>query len=165
MNVTSLSPSYLFPLNSTANTASSASSVQQQADVLGFSPASQFLDQLQQLQTQNPQEFQATLTQITGQLEQAAGTASSEGNTAQANQLTTLADTFQNADSGGPLPTAQQLQQDGFTDRHQHGGGGQCSGSGSSQSSSQSSGVNALQALTSAYSQNQNQSLSAILFS
>ncbi len=124
-SVTSLLPSYLFPYNSTAtngNTANSASSVQQLADVLGLSPTAQFLNQLQQLQTQNPQEFQAVLSQITGQLQQAASTASSNGKTAQANQLTQLASTFQSAASGGALPTAQQLQQAGLTGDHQYGG-------------------------------------------
>lgn len=124
-SVTSLLPSYMFPFNRTAtnvNTANSASSVQQPADVLGLSPAAQFLNQLQQLQTQNPPEFQAVLSQITGQLQQAASTASSNGNTAQANQLTQLASTFQSAASSGALPTAQQLQQAGLTVDHRHGG-------------------------------------------
>lgn len=115
-SVTSLLPSYLLPFNSTAKTAnaSSASSVQQQADVLGLSPAAGFLNQLQQLQTQSPQQFQALISQLTGQLQKAATTASNSGNTAQASQLTQLAKSFQNAATGGALPTAQQLQQAGI---------------------------------------------------
>jgi len=161
--ITSLLPSYFQPSNSTANTAnnaSSASSVQQQADVLGLSPAAQFLNQLQQLQTQSPQEFQAIISQITGQLQQAAGTASANGNTTQANQLTQLANTFQGAASGGPLPTAQQLQQAGLTGHHHHHGGGHHS-SGSSQSSLQSNAINAFQ---SASASEQSQSLAASIF-
>jgi hypothetical protein len=75
-SVASLLPSYLLPFNSTANTASanSASSVQQQADVLSLSPADQFLAQLQQVQS--PQQFQAMISQMTGQPPQ-AGTPSS----------------------------------------------------------------------------------------
>jgi len=115
-SVTSLLPSYLLPFNSTAKTAnaSSASSVQQQADVLGLSPAAGFLNQLQQLQTQSPQQFQALISQLTGQLQKAAATANNSGNTAQASQLTQLAKSFQNAATGGALPTAQQLQQAGI---------------------------------------------------
>jgi hypothetical protein len=115
-SVTSLLPSFLHPLNSTANTAnaSSASSVQRQADVLGLSPAAGFLNQLQQLQAQSPQQFQALISQLTGQLQKAAVTANNSGNAAQASQLTQLAKSFQNAASGGALPTAQQLQQAGI---------------------------------------------------
>jgi hypothetical protein len=115
-SVTSLLPSYLLPFNSKPKTAnaSSASSVQQQADVLGLSPAAGFLNQLQQLQTQSPQQFQALISQLTGQLQKAAATANNSGNTAQAGQLTQLAKSFQNAATGGALPTAQQLQQAGI---------------------------------------------------
>jgi hypothetical protein len=158
-SLTSLLPSYLQPYNSTAtsaNAANSASSVQQQADVLGLSPTAQFLNQLQQIQTQNPQKFQAILAQITGQLQTAAATASNNGNTAQANQLTQLAGTFQGASSGGPLPTAQQLQQAGLTGGHHHGGGHHFSGS------SQSSPYNPFTAADAA--DPQNQTLAANIF-
>lgn len=154
-SVNSLLPSFLLPVNSTATNATnanSASSVQQQADVLG--PNAQFLTQLQQAQTQNPQEFQAMLTEITGQLDQAAGTASAQGNTSEANQLTALASTFQNASTGGPLPTAQQLQQAGVGGHHHH-GGHHFSGS------SSSSAYNAFQA---ANASTQNESLAASIF-
>jgi hypothetical protein len=52
---------------STGNSAfaNSASSVQQQADVLSLPPADQFLTQLQQVQS--PQQFQAMISQMTGQ--------------------------------------------------------------------------------------------------
>jgi hypothetical protein len=156
-SVNSLLPSYLLPFNSTATNgtnANSAASVQPQADVLSLSPASQFLNQLQQLQTQNPPEFQAMLTEITGQLNQAAGTASANGNTPQANQLTALANTFQSASTGGPLPTAQQLQQAGVSGHHHH---GSHHGSGSSSSSA----YNAFQA---ANASTQNESLAASIF-
>jgi hypothetical protein len=78
MNVnsdTSLLPSYLLPFNSTANAANanSASSVQQQADVHSPSTADQFLTQLQQVQS--PEQFQAMISQMSGQPQQAAATA------------------------------------------------------------------------------------------
>jgi len=129
--IRSLSPSYFLPINKTtaagAGTSSAAagtaSSVQQQADTLGLSPAAKFLSRLQQLQAQNPLQFQAVLSQLTNQLEQAAAGASSNGNTAQANQLTQLAHSFQAAGSGGALPGVQQLQQAGLTGQHHHTGG------------------------------------------
>jgi hypothetical protein len=158
-SVTSLFPSYFQPSNSTANrtqNAGSTSSVQPQADVSGLSPAAQFLTQLQQLQTQSPQQFQAIISTITGQLQQAASTASSNGNSAQANQLTQLAKSFQGAPSGGALPTAQQLQQAGMIGHHHHGGGHHGGGSGGSKA------VNAFQAANAA--DTQNQSLAASLF-
>jgi hypothetical protein len=69
MNVNPLSTLFpsLISTNRTANTANanSASSVQQQADVLSLPPAEQFLSQLQQVQT--PQQYQAMLSQMTGQ--------------------------------------------------------------------------------------------------
>ena len=166
-SVTSLLPSYLQPFNSTANTAnaSSASSVQQQADVLGISPAGQFLNQLQQLQTQSPQQFQAILSTLSGQLQTAASNASASGNTTQANQLTQLANTFQSAASGGPLPTAQQLQQAGLTgEHHLHGGGHHRGGGGSGSSSQTTFQQNAVNAFTAANADTQNQSLAASIF-
>ncbi|MGA2881997.1 MAG: hypothetical protein ABSG13_23845 [Bryobacteraceae bacterium] len=73
MNVNPLS--YILPTNSTANNASSASSVQQQADVLGLSSNDQFLAQLQQVQS--PQQYQAMISQISGQPQQTDTTATS----------------------------------------------------------------------------------------
>jgi hypothetical protein len=60
MNVNSLFPN-------TANSAipDSASSVQQQADSSSLPPADRFLTQLQQVQS--PQQFQAMISQSTGQ--------------------------------------------------------------------------------------------------
>jgi hypothetical protein len=159
-SITSIFPSFLSPAVSTAataNNATSAFSVQQQADSPNLSPAAQFLNQLQQLQTQSPQQFQAAISQITGQLQQAAATASSNGNTTQANQLTQLAKSFQNAANGGPIPTAQQLEQAGLSGHHHHGGGGH-----HGSSSSQSSAVNAFQAANTANLQNQ--TLAASIF-
>jgi hypothetical protein len=94
MNVNSVTS--LLPFNSTANTANanSASSVQQQADVLSLPSADQFLTQLQQVQT--PQQFQAMISQMTGQPPQANTTTSSDGTTSTA--------------SGGTPPTAKHCQ-------------------------------------------------------
>jgi hypothetical protein len=159
-SVASLFPSYLQPFKSTANSAqnaNSASSVQQGADVPSLSPTAQFLNQLQQLQTQSPQKFQAIISTITGQLQQAASTASKNGNSTEASALTHLAKSFQSAGSGGALPSSQLLQQAGLSGHHHHHGGGHHGGG-----SAQSAAVNAFQAPNTADSQNQ--SLAAKLF-
>jgi hypothetical protein len=72
------------------------------------------------------------LSQITSKLQQAATGATNSGNTTEATALNNLATSFQNAENGGALPTAQQLQQAGMTGtghhhHHHHGGGGQSS--------------------------------------
>ncbi len=108
MNVNPLS--YFLPANSTANTASSASSVQQQADVLGSS-ADQFLNQLQQVQS--PQQYQAMISQMSGQ--------------------PLLSDTTAATSTG---LSAQQPPQSGLSAHHCQGGGKQGS------SSTQSNAVN-----------------------
>ncbi|MGB6946448.1 MAG: hypothetical protein WBE37_28890 [Bryobacteraceae bacterium] len=135
-SVTSLLPSYLLPFNSTANTASanSASSVQQQADVLSLPPSDQFLAQLQQVQT--PQQFQAMISQMTGQPPQADTTAS--------NSAATSATT--GAASGATPPAGH----------HCRGGGHHAS------SSSQSSDQNPF--LAASTPSTQNQSLIASIF-
>jgi hypothetical protein len=81
--------------------ASSASSVQQQADVLGSS-ADQFLNQLQQVQS--PQQFQAMISQMSGQ-------------------------PLPNDTNVATQPTAQQSPQSGLSAHHCQGGGKQGSSS------------------------------------
>lgn len=92
------------------------------ADTSGISPAARFLNQLSELQQQNPDQFSQAITQITARLKQAAQEASNSGNSQRADQLNQLATAFQTAASGGQLPTAQQLQQAGFGGQHHHGG-------------------------------------------
>ena len=122
--ISSLSSTPLLHLNRTSAGASrGASAVQQQPDVIGLTPAAKFLSQLQQLQAQNPLQFQAILSEITNQLQQASASAAGKGNTAQAIQLTKLAQSFQSAASGGMLPGVQQLQEAGLTGQHQFTGG------------------------------------------
>jgi hypothetical protein len=137
MNINSLSslfPPILQPAAAGVSTAttgagnSATASTVAQPDSSTVSPAASFLNELQQLEQQNPTQFQQVLSQITGQLDQAATAATNSGNTSQATQLTNLAAAFQNAEIGGTLPTAQQLQQAGLTGHHHHhhhGGGGQ----------------------------------------
>jgi hypothetical protein len=83
----------------TATTASPASSVQQKANVLGSS-ADQFLNQLQQVQS--PQQYQAMISQMSGE--------------------PIPSGTVAPASTG---PTAQQPPQSGLSAHHCHGGGKQ----------------------------------------
>jgi hypothetical protein len=153
-NVSTLFPTFLPPANTASSTASAntntstASSVQSDSSTL--SPATSFLNGLQQLEQQNPTQFQQVLSQITNQLEQGATAATNSGNTTEATALNNLATAFQNAQNGGALPTAQELQQAGLTGNghhhHHHGGGG---GQSSLTSLLQSSNTNDSQTLAS----------------
>jgi len=119
-SVSSQLPSFLQPLNTAANSVSSAQQT-------GTSTCASFLSELQQLQQQSPSEFTQIDSQIVSRLQQVAQQASSSGDSTQATQLNTLATQFQNANNGGPIPTAQQLQQAGLSGHHHSGfhGGGQ----------------------------------------
>jgi hypothetical protein len=95
-----------------------------------ISPAAQLLSGLQQLQEQDPAQYQQVTSQIANQLHKAAATQLSSGNTALATQLNQLGDQFQDGSTGGPLPTPQALQQAGVTGHghhhhHGHHGSGQ----------------------------------------
>ena len=106
-------------------------SATQPSDTSGVSPAAQFLNQLSQLQQQNPDQFGQAITQITDRLKQAAQVASNNGNSQRADQLNQLATAFQTAAAGGQLPTPQQIQQAGLGG-HQHHHGGHHHGGGHS---------------------------------
>jgi hypothetical protein len=110
MNVnsdTSLLPSYLLPFNRTANAANanSASSVQQQADVHSPSTADQFLTQLRQVQS--PEQFQAMISRMSGQPQQADTTASAGANSAASSGTPSTAKHCQ-AGSGRSVSSASQ---------------------------------------------------------
>jgi hypothetical protein len=125
--VSTLFPSIFQPSTSSANNTSSSSSVSsaaQQTDASGLSPAASFLNELQQLQQQNPGQFSQIVARISSNLQTAAQAASKSGNSTTATQLSNLAAGFQNAAKGGPVPSAQDLQQAGLTGHHHHHGGG-----------------------------------------
>ncbi|HEX3744084.1 MAG TPA: hypothetical protein VHW09_09140 [Bryobacteraceae bacterium] len=89
-----------------------------------LSPFAQLLSSLQQLQQSNPTEYKQVTQQIATNLQNAAQTATSEGNTAAANQLTTLASDFTTASQNGQLPNISDLAQaiGGAGHHHHHGG-------------------------------------------
>jgi hypothetical protein len=85
-----------------------------------LSPLAQLLSTLQQLQQSNPTEYQQVTGQIATNLQTAAQTATTDGNTAAANQLNQLATDFSNASQSGQLPNIQDLAQ-AIGGGHHHG--------------------------------------------
>jgi hypothetical protein len=108
MNVNPIFPSPLSSSNSTANitNAVSASSVQQQADVLSLPAADQFLSQLQQVQS--PQQFQAMISQMSGQPAPIT-TPLTDGKTGTASSSTPP--TAKHCQGGGARPTTANSSQ------------------------------------------------------
>jgi hypothetical protein len=69
----------------------------QSSDSSQLSPFAELLSTLQQLQQTNPTEYQQMTKQIATGLQTAAATATKNGNTTEATQLTTLAKNFTTA--------------------------------------------------------------------
>jgi hypothetical protein len=133
---------------STTNTATSganslaASSVGLSSDNSQLSPLAQVLSTLQQLQQSDPTEYQQLTGQISTNLKAAAQTATSNGNTSEANQLNQLATDFSNASQSGQLPNVQDLAQSiggGHHGHHHHSDASSSDSSSTSSSSSSSS--------------------------
>jgi len=125
---------------SSANTSSasvSASSLQSQPDSGQLSPFAQLLSTLQQLQQSNPSQYQQVTQQIATNLQTAAKTATTDGNTTAAAQLNQLATDFTNASQSGQLPNVQDLAQAvGGGHHHHHGHHMSASSSGTDSTSS-----------------------------
>jgi trimeric autotransporter adhesin len=103
-----------------------------------LSPFAQILSTLQQLQQSNPTEYQQVTSQIASNLQTAAQTATSDGDTSQATELSQLATDFNNASQNNTLPNIQDLAQalGGAHGHHHH----HMSSSGSSSTSDSSTG-------------------------
>jgi len=126
-----------------------------------LSPFAQVLSTLQQLQQNDPSQYQQITQQIATNLETAAQTATSQGNTSAASQLTTLANDFTTASQSGQLPNVQDLAKaigGGHHHHHHAHGSGDSDGGSSSSSSSSSSTSSSLSSSTSS-----SQSLSQLL--
>ncbi len=74
-----------------------------------LSPFAQLLSTLQQLQQSDPAKYAQATQQISANLQTAAQTAQSEGNTAAATQLNLLSTDFSTASKTGQLPSVQDL--------------------------------------------------------
>jgi G3E family GTPase len=110
-----------------------------------LSPFVQVMNTLQQLQQSDPTQYQQVTQQIATNLQAAAQTAQSSGNTTAANQLNQLATDFTNASTSGQLPNIQDLAQAmGGHHHHHHHASATSSASSSSSSSSSSSTLNQL---------------------
>ncbi len=159
-SISSLSSTYLQSILSTAgvgrtNNRNSLSGIDQssvswQPDSTQLSPFAQVLGTLQQLQQANPSQYQQVTQQIATNLQQAAQTAQSEGNTTAAGQLNQLAGDFTTASQNGQLPNITDLAQaiggGGHHHHHHHHG---ASGSNASNNAMQT-----LSALLSAFQAN-----------
>jgi hypothetical protein len=147
-SIANLSSNYLQSIFNTAlqqtglmssSTSTSGSSLETQADNNQLSPLAQVLSTLQQLQESNPTQYQQVTQQIATNLQNAAQTATSDGNTTAAAQLNQLATDFSNASQSGQLPNIQDLAQAIGGGHQHHHGSHQLSSSDSSDSSSSSS--------------------------
>jgi len=149
--------------NSSGSAQASTATSSVQGDNSQLSPFAQLMSTLQQLQQSNPTEYQQVTQQIATNLQSAAQTAQSQGNTAAANQLNQLATDFTNASQSGQLPNVQDLAQaaGGHGHHHHHGHASSSdSDSSSSSSSSSSASTNPLSQLLSAFQTNSTQSSS-----
>jgi len=98
----------------------STSSLSLQPDNSQLSPFAKLLSTLQQLQQSDPTKYQQVTQQIATNLQSAAQTAQSNGNTTAANQLNQLATDFTNASKSGQLPNVQDLAQALGGHHHHH---------------------------------------------
>jgi hypothetical protein len=116
-----------------------SSSLAIQPDNSQLSPFAQLMSTLQQLQQSNPTQYQQVTQQIATNLQTAAQTATSEGNTTAATQLNQLSTDFTNASQSGQLPNIQDLAQAVGGHHHHHGGHHHAAASNSSSDSSSDS--------------------------
>jgi hypothetical protein len=181
-SINSLASSYLQSILGTAlqatglsgkSTSSSVSGASGQSDSGQLSPFAQLMSTLQQLQQSNPAEYQQVTQQIAGNLQSAAQTATADGNTSAASQLTQLATDFTTASQSGQLPNVSDLAQAIGGGGHHHHHGHHASSSDSSTDSSSTSSTSSttstsstspLQQLLAAFESNatQNESLNPL---
>jgi|SRR5271157_2393005 len=94
-----------------SNSVSGAGSPALQPDSGQLSPFAQLMSTMQQLQLSNPAKYEQVMQQIATNLQTAAQTATSQGNTTAATQLNQLATDFTNSAQSGQLPNVQDLAQ------------------------------------------------------
>jgi hypothetical protein len=102
------------------NNTGSTSQVTQQGDNSKLSPFAQLMSTLQQLQQSDPSKYQQVTQQIASNLQSAAQTAQSQGNTNAANQLNQLAQDFTTASQNGQLPNVSDLAKAAHGHHHHH---------------------------------------------
>ena len=127
--------------NGTTTTSINASPVIQPGDNSSLSPLAQLMSTLQQLQQSDPSKYQQVTQQIASNLQSAAQTAQSQGNTTAASQFNQLSQDFTNASQSAQLPNASDLAKAAHGHHHYHHfhGGSSSSTSDSSTNNSSSS--------------------------
>lgn len=124
-----------------------------QADNSQLSPFAELMNTLQQLQQSNPTKFAQVMQQIGTNLQTAAQTATANGNTAAASQLSQLSADFTNASKTGQLPNVADLAK-AMGGGHHHGHGhGSSSNSASASSTASAGNANSSSAASQALSQ------------
>jgi hypothetical protein len=132
-----------------------------QSDSQQLSPFAQMMSELQQLQQSDPTKYAQVTQQVASNLQSAAQTATSQGNTTAASQLTQLSTDFTQASQTGQLPNIQDLAQATGVTGHHHGHhhhAESASSDADSASSSSSSSSSTLSQLLSAFQANSTQS-------
>jgi hypothetical protein len=102
----------LHGLGSTSKTSTNTSSgvsSSSQSDNTELSPFAQLMSMLQQVQQSDPAKYKQIAQQIATNLQSAAQTATSQGNTAAATQLNQLSADFSNASQSGQVPNVLEL--------------------------------------------------------
>jgi hypothetical protein len=107
--------------SNTATTAATSAATTVKQDTSLISPFAQILGSLQQLQQSSPAQYSQVTSQIASNLQTAASTATANGNTAQAAQLTQLSKDFQTASTSGQLPNVEDLSKAVGHHHHHHG--------------------------------------------
>jgi hypothetical protein len=164
--VSSLSSSYLQQILASAlqsagnavniNAAKTTASPAHQSDSSQLSPFAQLVSTLQQLQQSNPTEYKQVTAQIATNLQTAAQTAQSQGNSGAASQLNQLATDFTSASQSGQLPNLQDLAEavgGSSGGRHHHHHAHEATSDSSSASSSSTAGSNSSGGTSQALSQ------------
>jgi hypothetical protein len=103
-----------------ANSILSGASSSPTTDNSQLSPFAQVLNQLQQLQQTDPAKYAQVTQQIATNLQSAAQTATTDGNTTAASQLTQLSSDFSTASQSGQIPKIQDLAQAIGGHHHHH---------------------------------------------
>jgi hypothetical protein len=170
-SINGLSSSYLQSILSSAlqgtglttnSLSSTSASSAPQSDSNQLSPFAQMMSELQQLQESDPTKYKEVTKQIAANLQTAAQTATSDGNTTAATQLNQLATDFTNASQSGQLPNIQDLALAVGVHHHGHHHHAQAASTDADSTSSSSSTNSSNTGSSSSTSQSLSQLLAAI---
>jgi hypothetical protein len=144
-SLTNAAMSVLNSFGATAGAAkSSGSSTIPQDSSPQLSPFAQLMSTLQQLQQSNPAQYANVTQQIATNLQSASQTALANGNTGEAQQLSTLSNDFKTASTSDQLPNISDLAEamGGHHHHHHYSSGGSSSSSASHSSATSTASMN-----------------------